>query len=151
MTETISSSTRLVSSRFLLPRGDIRIVKAEIPDLHLLHELERRVDARFCTRDVVVRLVPGTEDGHVAEGVRAAKGKRMPPAHRKTQMVFHRFSGDDLVRIVILERKRVFAPGAFVLHGSDLLKICHCLVRSFDGVPMIPCRVYPPAGVTRWI
>ncbi|MPN23134.1 hypothetical protein SDC9_170521 [bioreactor metagenome] len=100
-------------------------MKTEILDLRFFHELKRRVDARLGAENVIRRFVPGAIDGGATEWIVAAIGKRMPPTHRKAQMMLHRLAGDDLIRIIILKRKRVLALRTFVCDSADLIKICH--------------------------
>ena len=108
-----------------LPGSDVRVMEAEIADLRLFHELKRRMDARFCAGDVIIGLVPGTIDRWSAEGIVAAIGEGVPPAHCEAEVFTHRFSGDDLRGIIILERERVLTFRPFVSDFADLLKICH--------------------------
>ncbi|MPN33364.1 hypothetical protein SDC9_180850 [bioreactor metagenome] len=106
-------------------------MEAEITDLKLFHELEGRMDARLGALHIVALLIPGTEDGDAAEGIRSPVGEGMPPTHCKAQVVFHFLAGDDFCGIIIFERERIFALGAFILDLPDLFKIGHDCMCSF--------------------
>ncbi len=110
-------------------RGKVRVVKAEETNLHLFHELKRRVHAFLGAYHVIFRFVPWSEDGHAAKRIHAAVGERVPPGHRKAQMLLHGLSGHDFVRVVILERKRVGALCAFIADGTYFTEVCH-VIRS---------------------
>ena len=46
----------------------------------------------------------------------------MPPGHSKGKMLFHGFTQNDTVRVVVFKSKRILTVGAFVTNDWDIFK-----------------------------
>src|SRR5690606_38141282 len=87
-------------------------------------QLERHVGLELCR--VHPAIEPGPLEGPPAERIAALPGEGMPIGDGKAQMLFHPLAQNDLVGVVMAERQRIGAVGAFVTDlVQPLEKIAH--------------------------
>ena len=107
--------------------GDVAVVPAVIIDAGLIEKLEEYVGAFEGVIDGVSAIVPRHQGSRSAKGIGEAVAHHVPVCGGEAGMVLHGFPGDDLVGIVLLERKRIFRFRAFVLDFWDIGKKRHAM------------------------
>ena len=91
-------------------------------DAELLHELDAGINLRLC---VLHRARLGVEclvSRPCAEHIDTRRAEVVPPCHRKAQMLFHRFSKNYALCIIILECQLVLAVSALERNLRDVWK-----------------------------
>ena len=113
---------------------DVAVVEAEIINSELIHQLERGdclVLSLLYGICGIIFLVSRTGSEHVG----TFGDHCMPVRHGKTQLLAHGFAADDLVGVIVVECKSVFAVLALIGDFGDTgIKFTHSLsFLSFGG------------------
>ena len=103
----------------------ICIVPAEVRHAQQLKHFKGHVRFDASTLHVVL-WVPRPFKGLATKGVTALPSKGVPVSHCKTQVLFHSFAHDNLIRIIVVEGHWIIA--VWSLKGyffNALKKLCH--------------------------
>ena len=104
----------------------VYIVEAVIFDTHFLHEFETGIHFVFCSLHGVVVAIPRELFSTASKLVAAFCTESVPPCHSELQPVFHLFTIDHLLSIVVTECHRVLALFTFKFNLSYSGKILFC-------------------------
>ena len=106
--------------------GDVPIMEAIEWRSQLSDEFERRIQGMFGLFHGCFAAGPRPEKSRLTKGITTAGLERVPIGNRKTKVLFHGFSGYDLLRIVVLEGQRLLRGLAMIGNSIlDLRKIFH--------------------------
>ena len=108
-------------------RSDVAVVPAIVIDAGLIEELEEDVSALEGVGNGVGLVVPRHQSCRATEGIGETVAHHVPVSGGEAAMLLHRFPGDDLIGIVLLERKGILGLGAFELDFRDIGKKRHGL------------------------
>src|SRR2546421_12415349 len=97
-------------------------MKRIIRRTQFFHEFEGDSRAVLRISDRAASVIPRTNCGAAPEHIRAHSAECVPVCDRETQMIFHRLSIDEFVRIVMPEGEGVFSLRSFELDFRNLRK-----------------------------
>lgn len=103
----------------------VAIVEAVELDAELLEKLEHHPRAGDRHVHRIGPIFPGPNRTTGAERIAARASQGMPVGNGKTEVILHRFTGDDSVGVVVTESERVGRCGTFVGDFRNVRKKAH--------------------------
>ena len=105
--------------------SDVAVVPAVVIDADFIEKLEKDIGSLEGVGNGIALIIPRHEGGRATEGIGETVTHHVPVSGSEAAMIFHGFSSDDFVGIVLLESEWVFRFRTFVLYFRDVREVGH--------------------------